>query len=327
MMRRREALALLGGAATWPVAARAQQSAMPVIGFLHTGSPELNAKLLDGFRKGLAQSGFVEGRNVAIEFRWAQGDEQRLPELATDLVRRRVSVMATPASTPAALAAKSATTSIPIVFASGGDPVALGLVASLNRPGGNVTGIAFQTVELGGKQLGLLRELLPRAARFVALAKPDSALTETVVKSLQQGAAGLGLQIEIVFAGTDGEIEAAFTSLARTPGVALLLAPDPTFTSRRVQLVALAARYALPAMYVAREFAEVGGLISYGPDLTNAYRETGVYVGRVLKGDRPAELPVAQPTKFELVVNLKTAKSLGLAVPDKLLALADEVIE
>ena len=275
----------------------------------------------------MAQSGFVEGRDVAIEFRWAKGDEERLADLAAELVRRRVSVIATPASTPAALAAKAATPTIPIVFATGGDPVALGLVASLNRPGGNVTGIAFQTVELAGKELGLLRELLPQATRFVALVRPNSALTDTVVKGVQARAASVGIDVEIVRADTDGEIEAVFTRLAQTPGVALLLCPDPTFTSRRVQLVALAAHYALPAMYVAREFAEVGGLISYGPDLTNAYRETGVYTGRILKGDKPADLPVAEPTKFELVINLKTAKTLGLAVPDKLLALADEVIE
>jgi putative ABC transport system substrate-binding protein len=321
-MKRREFITLLGGAAaTWPLTARAQQAKLPVIGFLHTGSLELNVKLLEGFRKGLAHGGFVEGRNVDIEFRWAEGREERLPDLAADLVRQRVSIIATPASTPAALAAKTATTNIPIVFASGGDPVAIGLVASLNRPGSNVTGIAFQTVELGGKQLGLLHEFLPQATRVVALVKPNSVLTETVVKGLHAGAA------KIVLAGTDGEIEDAFANVARTRGTALLLGPDPTFTSRRAQLVALAARHALPTMYVAREFADVGGLISYGPDLTNAYLETGVYTARILKGEKPGDLPVAQPTKFELVINLKTAKALGLTVPDKLLALADEVIE
>jgi putative tryptophan/tyrosine transport system substrate-binding protein len=328
LMRRRDFITLLGGAAaTWPLAARAQQTALPVIGFLHTGSPQLNAKLLDGFRAGLAQAGFVEGRNVAIEFRWAEGEERRLPELAADLVRQRVSIIATPASTPAAVAAKAATRVIPIVFATGGDPIELGLVASLNRPGANVTGIAFQTVEIAEKQLGLLRELLPRATRLVALVRPNTALTEIVVNRLQAGAAGLGREIEIVRADSDREIEAAFARLAKTPGVALLFGPDPTFTTRRVQLVALAARYAVPAMYAAREYAEVGGLVSYGPDLTNAYRETGVYVGRILKGDMPADLPVAQPVKFELVINLKTAKALAVTVPDKLLALADEVIE
>jgi putative ABC transport system substrate-binding protein len=326
-MRRREFIATLGSAAAWPLTARAQQAAMPVVGFLHTGSLELNGKFLVGFRQGLAQSGFIEGKNVRIEFRWAAGQDERLPELAADLVNRRVSVIASPASTPAALAAKAATATIPIVFATGGDPVALGLVASLNRPGGNVTGIAFQTVELAGKELALLHELLPQARRFVALVNPNLALSDTVIKGLQPAAAALGLQVEIVRATTDREIEAAFARLSRSPGIALLLGPDPSFTSRRVQLVALAARYALPAIYVAREFAEVGGLISYGPDLTNAYRETGLYSGRILKGENPADLPVAQPTKFELVINLQTARTLGLAIPEKLLALADEVIE
>jgi putative tryptophan/tyrosine transport system substrate-binding protein len=326
-MRRREFIAMLGIAAAWPLTARAQQAAMPVVGFLHTGSLELNGKFLVGFRQGLAQSGFIEGKNVRIEFRWAAGQDERLPELAADLVNRRVSVIASPASTPAALAAKAATATIPIVFATGGDPVALGLVASLNRPGGNVTGIAFQTVELAGKELALLHELLPQARRFVALVNPNLALSDTVIKGLQPAAAALGLQVEIVRATTDREIEAAFARLSRSPGIALLLGPDPSFTSRRVQLVALAARYALPAIYVAREFAEVGGLISYGPDLTNAYRETGLYSGRILKGENPADLPVAQPTKFELVINLQTARTLGLAIPEKLLALADEVIE
>jgi putative tryptophan/tyrosine transport system substrate-binding protein len=229
---RRAFISLLGGAAAaWPLAARAQHTKLPVIGFLHTGSLELNAKLLEGFRKGLAQGGFVEGRNVDIEFRWAEGREERLPDLAADLVRQRVSIIATPASTPAALAAKAATTNIPIVFASGGDPVAIGLVASLNRPGSNVTGIAFQTVELGGKQLGVLHEFLPQATRVVALVKPNSVLTEMVIKGLHAGAASLGLPIEIVLAGTDGEIEDAFGNVARTRGTALLLGPDPTTRS------------------------------------------------------------------------------------------------
>ena len=253
--------------------------------------------------------------------------DDRLPALAADLVRRRVAVIATPASTPAALAAKAATASIPIVFATGADPVALGLVAILNRPGGNITGIAFQTVELAGKQFGLFRELLPRTDRFAVLVNPDFPAAEAVLNSFQAAAARIGLPLEIVRASADRELEAAFTGLGQKPGVALMLGADPSFTSRRAQITALAARFAVPAMYVAREFAEVGGLVSYGPDLTNAYRETGVYVGRVLKGDKPADLPVAQPTKFELVINLKAARALGLDVPDKLLALADEVIE
>jgi putative ABC transport system substrate-binding protein len=325
---RRKLIAALGGAAAaWPLAARAQQVAMPVIGFLHTGSPDLNAKMLEGFRQGLAQSGFVEGRNVAIEFRWAEGHDDRLPEMAADLVRRRVAVIAAPASTPAALAAKAATATIPIVFATGADPVALGLVASLSRPGGNVTGIAFQTIELAGKQFGLFRELMPRTERFAALVNPDFPAAEAVLNNFQAAAAHIGRPLEILRASADRELEAAFASLGQKPGVALIVGGDPSFTSRRVQITALAARFAVPTMYVAREFAEVGGLVSYGPDLTNAYRETGVYTGRILKGDKPADLPVAQPTKFELVINLKAARALALDVPDKLLALADEVIE
>jgi putative ABC transport system substrate-binding protein len=247
--------------------------------------------------------------------------------MAADLVRRRVAVIAAPASTPAALAAKAATATIPIVFATGADPVELGLVASLNRPGGNVTGIAFQTIELAGKQFGLFRELLPRTERFAALVNPDFPAAEAVLNSFQAAAAHIGLPLEILRASADRELEVAFASLGQKPGVALMLGGDPSFTSRRAQITALAARFAVPTMYVAREFAEAGGLVSYGPDLTNAYRETAVYVGRILKGDKPADLPVAQPTKFELVINLKAARALALDVPDKLLALADEVIE
>ena len=327
-MKRREFITLLGGAAaTWPLAAPAQQPAIPVVGFLHSASLEPNVKLVAAFRKGLYDAGFSEGKNVAIEFRWADGQVDRLPELATDLVRRKVTVITTPGSTPAALAAKAATAAIPIVFAIGGDPVALGLVLSLNRPGGNVTGIGFQTTEIAGKTLGLLHQLVPNTPRIVILVNPNTAFTAAVVHNLQASAPSLGLQVEVFHASTDSEIETTFAKIGQQPDTALLLGPDALYTSRRTQIVALAARYALPTMYYVQEFAEIGGLISYGPDLTNAYREAGTYTGRILKGEKPADIPVLQPTKFVLAINLKTAKALGLNVPPALIALADKVIE
>jgi putative tryptophan/tyrosine transport system substrate-binding protein len=327
-MRRREFITLVGGvAATWPLAARAQQPAMPVIGFLHSSSPEPNANRVSAFRKGLAETGYVEGQNLAIEFRWAEGQDDRLPDLAADLIRRRVAVIATPASTPASLAAQAATTSIPIVFAVAADPVALRLVASLNRPGGNATGVSFQFVELLPKQLGMLRELAPGANRFVALVSRNSAFTDTVVKDLQASASVIGVPIDIFRVGTGREIDAAFANLVQKPGGALLVVSDPFFTNRRAQIVTLAARHALPAIYYAPEFAEIGGLMSYGPNVADGYRQAGIYVGRILKGEKPADLPVVQPTKFELVVNLNTARALGITIPNTLLALADEVIE
>jgi putative ABC transport system substrate-binding protein len=327
-VKRRDFITLLGcAAAAWPLAARAQQPAMPVVGFLHYGSPEPNVKRVAAFRKGLSETGFIEAQNVAIEFRWAAGQDDRLQELASDLVRRRVAAIATPGSTPAALAAKSATTTIPIVFAIAGDPVALGLVASLNRPGSNLTGFGFQNVELMAKRLGLLHELMPGAARVVALVNPNSPLTE-IVRDLGAAAPPLGVQIEILYASTDREIDAAFAKLVPKPGGAVVLvSPDAFFFDRRRQLVSLATRHAIPVIYSAREFTDDGGLMSYGPDLVNAFQETGIYVGRILKGEKPADLPVAQPTKFELIINLKTAKALGLDVPPMLLARADEVIE
>ena len=325
MIKRREFITLLGSAVAWPLAARAQQPAMPVVGFLHSGSPEPNR--LSAFRKGLGEAGYVEGQNVAIEFRWAAGQDDRLTGLAADLIRRRVAAIATPASTPALLAAKAATTTIPIIFAVAADPVAMGLVASLNRPGGNATGVSFLFAELVSKQLGMLRELVPAANRFVALVNPNSAFTDAVVKDLQASALALGLPIEILRAGTAREIDAAFANLVQKPGGALLVGPDTFFTSRRAQIVTLAARHALPAIYYAREFAEIGGLMSYGPNVADGYRLTGIYVGRVLKGEKPADLPVVQPTKFELVVNLSTARAVGLEIPQSLLAVADEVIE
>jgi ABC-type uncharacterized transport system substrate-binding protein len=325
---RRQFISALGGSAfARPVAVRAQQPAMPVIGFLHSSSPEPMVNFVAAYRKGLSEAGFVEGQNVAIEFRWAAGQVDRLADLAADLVRRRVTVIVAPGSTPAALAAKAATTTIPIVFAIGADPVALGLVASLNKPGGNVTGMTFQNTELQAKALELLRELVPQAVRIVALVNPQSAFTEAVVKNLQEGAASLGLQLEILHASTESEIETAFATISQRPGSALLVGPDPFFTFHRAQIIALAARQALPTMYALREFAEGGGLIAYGPNLTSAYKEAGNYTGRILKGEKPADVPVVRPTKFELVINLKTAKALGFTIPDKLLALADEVIE
>jgi putative ABC transport system substrate-binding protein len=323
-LKRREFITLLGGVAVAsPFTARAQQPGMPVIGLLHSGSPEPNR--LSAFRKGLGEAGYVEGQNVAIEFRWAAGQDDRLPELAADLIRRRVAVIATPASTAAALAAKAATTTIPIIFAVAADPVAMGLVASLNRPGGNATGVSLQVVELAPKQLGMLRELAPGANRFFALVNPNAAFTDAVVKDLQASASALGLPIEILRASTGREIDAAFANLVQKPAGALLVGPDPFFTNRRAQIVTLAARHALPAIYYVREFAEIGGLMSYGT--TNGYQLTGSYVGRVLKGEKPADIPVVQPTKFELVVNLNTARALGIAIPNTLLAIADEVIE
>jgi len=325
MIKRREFITLLGSAAAWPLAARAQQPAMPVVGFLHSGSPEPNR--LSAFRKGLGEAGYVEGQNVAIEFRWAAGQDDRLTGLAADLIRRRVAAIATPASTPALLAAKAATTTIPIIFAVAADPVAMGLVASLNRPGGNATGVSLQTAELVPKQLAMLRELAPGANRFVALVNPNSAFTDAVVKDLQASALALGLPIEILRAGTGREIDAAFANLVQKPDGALLIGADAFFFSRHAQIVTLAARHALPTVYPVREFVEIGGLMSYGTNIADAFRLTGIYVGRVLKGEKPADIPVVQPTKFELVVNLNTARALGIAIPNTLLATADEVIE
>jgi ABC-type uncharacterized transport system substrate-binding protein len=326
-MKRREFITLLGGAAAWPLAAGAQQPAMPVIGFLHSGSPEPNAKRVTAFRKGLSDTGYLEGQNLGIEYRWAAGQDDRLPEMAADLVRRRVAVIATPGSTPAALAAKAATTAIPIVFYVGADPVAIGLVAKLNRPGGNATGISSQDAELMGKRLAFLHQMAPQAARFVVLVNPTSALTEAIVKNVHAGAALLGLHVEILHASTGREIDAAFANLSQKAGSTLLIPPDAFLFIRRAQILTLAARHALPAIYYDREFADSGGLMSYGPDRLKTFQQAGIYTGRVLKGEKPADLPVMQPTKFELVINLSTARALDIPVPNTLLALADEVIE
>jgi putative tryptophan/tyrosine transport system substrate-binding protein len=298
-----------------------------VIGHLYLGSPEGSANLLAAFRKGLNETGFVEGRNVTIEYRWGQNDVARLPDLAADLVRRRVAVIATLGSLPGALAAKAATATIPIVFSTGADPVQAGLVASFNRPGGNVTGIVSMNVQLGAKRLGLLHELLPGAARFAVLVNPNSPNVEVVRRDARAAAAAIGRQIEVLTASSNREIDTAFASLAQMRADALVVAPSPLFDNRRVQLITLAAHHRVPTMYSQRECPEAGGLMSYGSSITDEFRHVGVYTGRVLKGEKPADLPVMQPTTFEFVINLQTARTLGIEVSPSLLALADEVIE
>jgi ABC-type uncharacterized transport system substrate-binding protein len=326
-MRRREFITLLGGAAAWPLQVHAQQSAMPVIGFLHSQSPDGFTEPLRGFRQGLKESGFVDGENVAIEYRWADSQIDRLSALAAEFVRRPVAVIAAFAP-PAALAAKAATATIPIIFSSGDDPVRLGLVASLARPGGNLTGINFFVGELAAKRLELLRELVPGATRIAMLAGPSAGeITELTLRDVEAASRVKGLQIRVVHADTSQEINVAFASLAGERPDALFVGPGPFFTGRRVQLALLAALHRMPAIYPVRQFAEAGGLMSYGASVTDSYRQVGVYVGRILKGAKPADLPVVQASKFELVINAETARMLGLAVPPALLALADEVIE
>jgi putative ABC transport system substrate-binding protein len=327
-MKRREFIALLGGAAVaWPLAARAQQPAMPVVGILSAQSLAASGHLFDALRRGLAETGYLEGHNVAIEYRLAEGRLDRLAELAADLVRRQVSVIAAPGTAPA-LAAKAATRTIPIVFGVSEDPVKLGLVASLARPGGNATGVNSFNSELNAKRLGLLRELVPTAGRVAVLVNPaNTTNTSSVLADVEPAARALGLQIQVYNASTSREIDAAFAALVQERADALFLAPDGLFGTRRVQLISLAARHALPASYSARESVEAGGLMSYGTNSIDAYSQVGVYTGRVLKGAKPADLPVTQATKFELVINLQTAKLLGLDVPPMLLARADAVIE
>ena len=324
-MRRRQFITLLGGAAAWPPAARAQQAAMPVIGFLHVAAPQSYAPFVAAFRRGLSEMGFVEGRNLAIEFRWAQDQYERLPELAADLVRRQVAVIIAVSGAPAAIAAKAATATIPIVFATGGDPVRLGLVASFNRPGGNATGFVQFSEALITKRLELLRELVPTAGVVGVLASASGRAVELELASIEAAARNIGQQLRI-FKVTD-QYETVFAAIAQERVAALLVQNSALFTNNREQLVALAARYLMPASYEHREFAEAGGLFSYGSDLVEQYRQTGIYAGRILRGEKPAEMPVVQPTRFEFVLNLKTARALGLTVPPTLLATADDVIE
>jgi putative ABC transport system substrate-binding protein len=328
-VKRREFITLLGGAAAvWPLAARAQQTTMPVIGHLDGQSPGTYADLvLPAFRQGLKDAGYIEGENVAIVYRWAENQFDRLPSLADDLVRRRVAVIVTPGGPSAALAAKAATTTIPIVFGVGDDPVKIGLVASLARPGGNLTGINFLASELAAKRMGLLREMVPAATRVAVLVDPSFPLTEFQVRDVEKAAPTMGLQIQVVNASTSREIEAAFAAFKRERPDALYVGASPFLASRRVQLVLLAGRYGIPAIYGTRLFTEAGGLMNYGANLTDAYRQIGTYTGRILRGAKPADLPVVQSTKFELVINAETARMLGLTVPPALLARADEVIE
>jgi putative ABC transport system substrate-binding protein len=328
-MRRREFITLVGGAAAaWPLAARAQQPAMPSIGFLDSRSPDGLADRLRGFRQGLKDTGYVEGENVAIVYRWAEGQHDRLPMLAAELVRRQVAVIATPGGAAPTFAAKAATTTISIVFVVGEDPVRLGLVASLARPGGNLTGINFYSTELTAKRLELLRELVPAAIRVAVLVNLANATnTESTLRDVEPAARAMGLQIQVLNASTSREIDAAFATIMRERPDVFLVGNDPLFNSRRLQLSLLAMRHAVPAIYSGREYAEAGGLISYGSDITDAYRQMGVYAGRILKGAKPVDLPVVQASKFELVINAQTARMLGLAVPPQLLARADEVIE
>jgi putative ABC transport system substrate-binding protein len=326
-MKRREFITLLGGAAVaWPLVARAQQPAMPVIGYLNFGSPESDASRLTGLRRGLNQSGYVEGRNLMIEYRWAGNQADRLQALAADLVQLRVAVIVTPGLV-ATLAAKAATTNIPIVFVVSTDPVQLGLVASLNRPGGNLTGFNNVTSELGAKGLALLHELVPGTETIGFLENPNNPTFELTTRDVLAAAPVIGVKVQTLKAATDREIDAAFLSLVQERTGALLVGNDLFFNSRFEQLVALSARHAIPTMSAQREFVVAGGLISYGTSLIEQYRQVGLYTGRVLKDEKPADLPVIQPTKLDLIINLKTARALGLGVPDRLLALADEVIE
>ena len=327
-MRRREFITLLGGtAATWPLAAHAQQPAMPVVGFIREGSAQGGTRWVGGFQKGLSETGYVEGQNVTVEYHWLEGNYDRLPELLADLVRRQVAVIAT-LSYVLAQAAKAATVTIPIVFGIGADPVELGLVSSFAKPGGNVTGVNILTAEVVAKRLRLLHDLLPNAARIAVLIDPNNApVNKTTVQDVQKAAPIMGLQTQIINATTVGEINGVFAAFERERPDALFVAPDPFLSSRRVQLATLTARDRLPATYPIRDYVEVGGLMSYGPDFTDMFHQVGVYAGRILKGAKPAELPVVQSNKFELVINLTTANALGLTIPSGVMAIADEVIE
>jgi putative ABC transport system substrate-binding protein len=327
-VKRREFIAGVGGAAAWPIVARAQQAGKPLIGFLHGSSAAAFAEHIPAFHKGLNEAGYVDGQNTTVEYHWAEGRNETLPALAAELVRRGAAVIVTPISTPATLAAKAATSTIPIVFVTGADPVKMGLVASLNRPGGNATGISDIGVELGAKRLALLHELLPNAARFAALVNPDNpGITEPFVAELQTAGSRIGRKIEVVTASTNSGIDTAFAKLVKMRADAFLISPEALFVARRSQLLTLAARHAVPALYHRREFADAGGLMSYGSSFADQFRQTGIYAGRILKGENPAEMPVQLPTRFEFVINLQTARTLGIQIPAALLARADEVIE
>ena len=327
--RRRQFITLLGGAAAaWPLAARAQQAAMPVIGILEAGGAELNPGNATAFRKGLSETGYTEGQTVAIEYRWAEGQYERLPELAAELVRRRAAVIVTPFSVAATLAARAATTTVPIVFSTGADPVETGLVASLNRPGGNVTGAVTMNAELAAKRFGLLQELLPTATRFAVLVNPTTArVAKAVTADVQAAASVTGRQVEVLTASTSREIDTAFATVVQKRIDALLHSPDLFFTTRRAQIIVLAARHAVPVIYANREDAVAGGLMSFGSSMADVSRQLGIYAGRTLKGEKPADMPVLRATKFEFVINLQTAKTIGITVPPTLLARADEVFE
>ena len=327
-MKRREFITLVGGAvgAAWPVIVRAQQPKMPVVGFLNGGSPEGYAPMVEAVRQGLKEAGYVEGQNFAIEFGWAEGKYERLKALASDMIRRQVDVIAA-TSTPAALATKALTSTIPIVFTTGADPVELGLVASLNRPGGNVTGVSFLVNELTSKQFEMLHKLLPKASLFGFLVNPDVAFAKSQIKDAEGAARSLGHRLLVLTAKTEREIDAAFNTLVQRKADGLVTISEPFLNSRRDQVVELAARHSLPALYPVRDYVAAGGLVSYGSSIVGAYREVGVYTGRILKGEKPADLPVVRPTKLELVINLKTAKTLGIEIHPQLLATADEVIE
>jgi putative tryptophan/tyrosine transport system substrate-binding protein len=327
-VKRRDFITLIGGAAVaWPLAARAQQAAMPVIGYLNGASSAQFPHLLTAFQKGLSEAGYAEGRNVAIEYRYADGQYDRLPALAADLVTKKVSVIVATAGTPTIRAAKAATATIPIVFVIGGDPVMFGLVASLNRPGGNITGITLAGAEIVAKRLGLLLELIPSATTVGVLANPKNPIAKPQVTELQTAAKSLGREIDVLNASSETEVERAFATLDQQHVQALVVTADPFFDDRRDYIIALAARYRIPVSYTRREFVIAGGLIGYGPDAPDAFRQAGAYTGRILKGEKPGDLPVVRPTKFQFVINLRTARALGLNVPDKLLAIADEVIE
>jgi putative tryptophan/tyrosine transport system substrate-binding protein len=327
-IERRKFLATLGGAAAWPLSAWAQQPALPVVGFVDGGSPDASARSAAAFRKGLNETGYVEGQNVTVEYNWLDGRYDRLAEIMADLIRRRVAIIATPSSNPASLAAKAATNTIPIVFGVGEDPVKLGLVASLARPGGNATGVNFFTTELVAKRLGLLHDLVPKAVRIAVLVNPANATTaETTLRDVTEAARAIGLQTQVLNATTRREIEAAFATLVRDRADALYISPDQFFGTRRVQFATLAMRHVIPTLYSNRQYPEVGGLMSYGTDIADRFRQVGLMTGQILKGAKPADLPVLQSTKFEFVINLQTARALGLDVPPQLLASVDEVID